>query len=377
MDNPSAIGDNIFRFKLYGTGTGAIYNQYTMATKSNSSTTTNAFWGSPIKQNQVKSITYTSISNKPSTVDGEYDISATANSGNILMWWIQNEETPTLYDVYVANTHGGNVKANTTAQYMFAYLPNCVSIDLTYLDTSNTTTFNRMFENDAKLTQIIMHNLNTSNNTYMAYMFSDCTKLTSLDLSSFDTRKVTSMRAMFLNCSSLTSLDLSNFYTPKLSVVNNGSQYGMFEGCSSLETVNLTNYNTSKVTNMYAIFLNCKNLVNIDLSTFNTQSLNYFGTTSYNNGMFANCSKLEKVNLSSFSFSKITNVQGLFYGDSKLKEIDLSGADFSKLTNVTSTFTSAPANCKIYIDCSQRDTFISKFESRAGLTTVNNESCNA
>ena len=338
MDNPSAIGDNIFRFKLYGTGTGAIYNQYTMATKSNSSTTTtNAFWGSPIKQNQVKSITFTNISEKPSTIDGQLDISATANSGNILMWWIQNEETPTLYDVYVANTHGGNVKANTTAQYMFAYLPNCVSIDLTYLDTSNTTTFNRMFENDAKLTQINLSNLDTSNNTYMAFMFNGCSKLTSLDLSSFDTRKVTSMRGMFLYCSSLTSLDLSNFYTPSLNNVTEGTQYGMFQGCTNLVTLDLKNFNTSRISDFRVMFKNCSKLKRLDLSNFDTSNATNIDS------MFSGCTSLEYLDVSNWSNEKITNMAYLFSGLTNLKTLILTDFNTPNVTNMSYMFRNSGA----------------------------------
>lgn len=49
--------------------------------------------------------------------------------------------------------------------------------------------------------------------------------------------------------------------------------------------------------------------------------------------------------------------------------------NFSKTPDTTNTFYSVPANCKIYIDCSQEDVFISKFGNRTGLTTVNNEAC--
>ena len=49
--------------------------------------------------------------------------------------------------------------------------------------------------------------------------------------------------------------------------------------------------------------------------------------------------------------------------------------NFSKTTDATNIFYSVPANCKIYIDCSQEDVFISKFGNRTGLTTVNNEAC--
>lgn len=83
-------------------------------------------------------------------------------------------------------------------------------ISLSYLDTSNVTSGNGMFNGCSSLTSIDTNSFNTSKIKDMTAMFSDCTSLTELDLSSFDFSNVTNMYSMFANDVSLTKLDLSN-----------------------------------------------------------------------------------------------------------------------------------------------------------------------
>ena len=133
------------------------------------------------------------------------------------------------------------VNTNKNVSYMFYGFSNCVSMDLS--------------------------GLNTTSATNMSYMFSSCSKLAALDVSEFDTSSVTSMSSMFSSCSSLTNLNLSNFDTSK---ITNMSQ--MFYGCSKLTNINLTEFDTSNVTNMSNMFYNCSKLTAIILDKSITSS---------------------------------------------------------------------------------------------------------
>jgi surface protein len=80
--------------------------------------------------------------------------------------------------------------------------------------------------------------LNTSEVTNMENMFNDCSSLTSLDLSSFNTSKVTNMSGMFRDCSDLTSLAIGSGFT--VHEYGDGNIEGktktdkMFYGCNAL-----------------------------------------------------------------------------------------------------------------------------------------------
>ncbi len=99
--------------------------------------------------------------------------------------------------------------------------------------------------------------LNTSNVTSMEAMFQNCKILTSLDLSGFNTSNVTDMSGMFLNCYALTSLDLSSFDTHNVTNMDY-----MFHDDNALKTIYVGNgWSTSAVTSSNAMFRYCYNLV--------------------------------------------------------------------------------------------------------------------
>lgn len=359
MDNPSTIGDNSFGFKLYGTGTGAIYNQYTMKQVSNSSATS-SFWGSPIKANQVKSIRFIPTDQVSDEWTNTYNLSSVTTSNDVTMYYVENgqteSETPiTLYDVYVASNNGmSKVKTNTSASSMFRFLTNCEYIDAEGLDTSNATSMfymfegsnmsevklsnwdtskvtnmERMFQNCRKLEELDLSNFNTSSvkTTGMTVMFWNCPNLKKLNIGNFDTSQVTNLYYMFNGCKSLEELDLSKWDTSR--VVNMGS---MFCGCNNLKKLNLNNWNTSAVTTMNDMFLNCTSLKSLDLSSFdisNVTSVNY---------MFRNCSSLEALDLSSFRTFKAKSMSYMFAGCSKLKELNISNLITSQVENMSYVF---------------------------------------
>ena len=357
IDNPNSMQNKTFKFNLYGQGRDAIYNEYTMKRVWNTSSTY-SFRYSPIKANQVKSITFTKKSEMPIDVPEEntMDVSSVANSGDVVMWWIENDTstdgTTTLYDVYVGSK-SLPVKANTSAYRMFSYLSNCESIDLTNFDTSKVTTMESMFADYSSLSSLDLSSFNTSSVTDMTRMFSNCSSLTTLDLSSFNTTKVTSMAGMFYNCSKLVDLDISSFNTSNVTNMSNmffncidlttldvssfdtsnvTNMSNMFFDCSGLTTLDLSSFDTSNVTNMIQMFYNCSSLTTLDLSSFDTSSV-----TNMSN-MFSSCRGLTTLDLSSFDTIKVTTMGYMFNNCSGLTTLDLSSFDTSKVTNMSWMF---------------------------------------
>lgn len=117
--------------------------------------------------------------------------------------------------------------------------------------------------------------LDTSNITSMNGMFQDCENLQSLDISHFDTSKVTDMGGMFWDCQNLTSLDLSNFDVSELNVTNY-----MFTNCYDLTSLDLSNF-TCNIPNMTYMFGNCTSLMYLDISGMEfTRAVFYYGMFS-------------------------------------------------------------------------------------------------
>lgn len=172
--------------------------------------------------------------------------------------------------------------------YWFYMFNNCTSMDLSNIDTSDTTS--------------------------MSNTFAYCSILPSIDVSSFDTGNVTGVKYMFVNCRSLTTLDLSNFDTSKVTLFGS-----MFNGCSALTSVNVSSFDTSSATDMSFMFNDCSALTTLDTSNFNMSNV----TTATQ--MFTNCSALTSISLANANTSSITNLKQAFYGCSACTQIDLSG----------------------------------------------------
>lgn len=184
-----------------------------------------------------------------------------------------------------------------------------------------------IFGDCSSLTSLDLSNLDTSNTTDMGAMFWRCSSLTSLDLSNFDTSNATSLRGMFYECSSLTSINLSNFDTSNVT-----NMIGMFKKCSSLASLNLSNFNTTYVTTTEEMFTGCTSLTSLDLSNFDTTNITVM------QHMFSNCSALSSLNLSNFNTSNVTIMYGMFYRCTNLKTLDLSHFDTSNVTDMTGMF---------------------------------------
>ncbi len=187
---------------------------------------------------------------------------------------------------------------------------------LEYLNTSQVTNMQGMFQNCESLEALDLSTFNTENVTNMFGMFDSCKSLKSLNLSSFNTSKVKQMGYMFKNCESLTALDLSSFNTENI------SDYGsMFYRCKSLTTLDLSSFNSKEILNTSCMFTGCFALKTLDLSSFDTSK------TTDMPSMFSGCSALETIYASSaFTTDNVTNDFSMFLNCRKLKNFDLSNS---------------------------------------------------
>lgn len=167
---------------------------------------------------------------------------------------------------------------------------NCITLDLTGLNTSEASDMSEMFAYDSCLEKI--------------------------NLSSFNTSKCVTMQAMFYSCKSLQTIDLSTFDTSACE-----SFESMFDGCESLETLDLSSFNTECSVNFQEMFKNCITLETLDISNFNTS--NAFGFAQ----MFEGCVNLKTLNLGGIEFGGFVITNDMFKDCNALEYVDLSGAD--------------------------------------------------
>ena len=299
-DNPITMTNQNFRFNIYGEGTGAIYKENVIqneTTRPSSSSST--FLNTEVLRNQIESITIEKNNIVPSDAKYSKDISS-KQDGSVMLWYTDKDNN-NLYEVSIGGKNG-SVEANTIGSGMFAYLENVDTLDLTGLDTSNTTDMSHMFRDSKKLTSLDLSNFNTFKVIYMNNMFYNCTSLSKLDLNSFTTSKVTTMLGMFNSCKKLSYIDLSGFNTSKVT-----NMQSMFYNCEKLENIDLSNFDSSNVTNMSYMFDRCSNLTSLDVSTFDTSKVTNM------NAMFAYCNVLETIYVSNkWNTSNVTSFNNMF-----------------------------------------------------------------
>ena len=252
---------------------------------------------------------------------------------------------------------------------LFSYCRSLKSVDMTGVDTIETTNMSRLFFSCWELERVDLDGIDTSAVMDMSGMFEDCNKLKSIEIKSLDTSNVTNMSGMFLNCTGLTNLDLSGLNTKRVTDISNWvsgcsnlseidmndlntekatDMSYMFKGCKGLSNIDVSGFDTGKVTNMSFMFEDCEGLSNIDVSGFDT------GKVTNMSYMFKGCKGLSNIDVSRFDTSETTNMSGMFCGCSGLNSIDVSGFDTGKVTNMSYMF----KGCKglSNIDVSRFDT---------------------
>ena len=386
VDNPIEMAGKSFLFKVWGSGTGAIYKENVITPSENPSSGSSKFFDTDIMRNQIETITIAD-SNKVPEEEGivSKDISSNKD-GTVMLWYKKNNNGN--YDMWLGGENGV-LQANTNVSGMFAYLTNIEKLDLSKLDTTYITNMSKMFYSSSGLKEINLSNFNTSRVTDMSYMFNGCSSLTTIDVSSFDTSKVTKMMGMFSDCSNLITLDLSNFDTSNVTGMGR-----MFNGCSSLTSLNLSSFNTTNVTDMGWLFTGCKNLISLDISNFDTSkvtsmdlmfhncaSLTSLDLSNFNtekvksmNWMFFGCKSLTSLNLSSFNTANVTNMAGMFQNCASLTNLDLDKFDTSKVTKIGSMFYGCSGLTSLDVskfDTSNVTDMSSMFYNCIKLTTLN------
>ena len=199
---------------------------------------------------------------------------------------------------------GVYVKAPDNADYILAFYSNenITSIDLSMLDTSETSSMGETFDNNYNLQTISFGDKwDVSNVERFHYTFSNCRKLTSLDLSNWNTSKATYMDGMFNFCTGLETITFGKDFNTS----NNESFYQMFYGCTNLKAIDVSGFDTSKAYDFGYMFADCANIKELDISNFDTSKVS--AAVSNSPGiqyMFDGMVRLERITLGAkFSFN--------------------------------------------------------------------------
>ena len=262
---------------------------------------------------------------------------------------------------------------------------NCVSIDLSEVDTSNVTNMQSMFRQCTELSSLDVSDFDTSRVTNMNGLFSTDSSLTSLDLSSFDMSMVTNSSYMFASCSSLRAVTLSETFIGGVTGsmrLNNGkstdkgwitsdsadgtivsggttSDYAVI-GAPSQKTTYIwfadsANYTFDSATGELHLISGffrgtTWQTTNGNTSTWTATDFNgadvksitadagvkFTGSCAYMfNQNFSNC---ESIDLSKVDTSNVTNMYWMFRQCTGLTSLDVSGFDTSKVTNMVGMF---------------------------------------
>lgn len=228
--------------------------------------------------------------------------------------------------------HRGGIKLiDSVSNYnndLFSNMPKLEDIKgLEYLDTSDLTNFDKMFDGDTNLKSLDLSSFDTSNAKSMFAMFRGCNSLTDIDMSSFKTGNVTDMESMFDDCKSLKAID-----TNKIDTINATTMQRMFADCSSLTNLNLDPFGTTKVKNMSGMFDGCTKLASIKLDKINTANVTDMGN------MFNNCAALKAIDVHNFNTSNVESMNNMFSGNTSLTNLDLSAFDTKKVTTMYQMF---------------------------------------
>lgn len=242
----------------------------------------------------------------------------------------------------------------TSLGYAFSRCKSLTEIDLSKLDTSSVRSFADVFQDCSSLRSVNLAGWDTSSGKDFRQMFYRCASLEEIDISSFKTSASTSFEQMFYGCSSLRSLDLSHFDTGSATTFAS-----MFYNCASLATLDVSMFDTASATDLSQAFYGCKSLTELDLSRASTAKVQTF------HGMFSGCSGLKRIDLSLFDTSSAVNLSYLFADCSKLEAVDFAGINTSSVTDFNYMFSECSSLASL--DLSSFDT--ANVETMADLFT--------
>lgn len=211
-------------------------------------------------------------------------------SNSQLPWYPQ-------HDSFEAVSFDDEVRPATCA-YWFYMFRNCVSFNLTKLDTSRAVSLAYMFYYCSSVVNLFLYGKGGGNVESMKYMFYTCTSLQTLNVAAMDVSVVKDFAECFRGCSKLTAIAGLDTWSVSSACTTTAH---MFNGCSKLPTLKLGAWDMSGVAN-----------------------------ASY---MFQRLSVATEIDMSGLSWGSATaNITNMFNGDGKLAVIyaaagtDLSGA---------------------------------------------------
>lgn len=288
----------------------------------------------------------------------------------------------------VKHAEFGSPYSHTTVSYLLAQLENMETVDLTNLDTSNTTDLSYLFYYDFKLKEIDSNSLDVTNGINFSGMFLDCWALTELDCTSWDTSNGTNFIAMFWDCVHLHTIYATPaFVTPQDSYFTNN----MFGICQSLSGGNGTEYTSNYInytrayvdgyldhpgyftdkTALVSTLYKDGTLVINEPSTQRQANIaqhgvvvrQYAPTSAENNweAQWANDTRIKKAEFA--TPVEPTSMDRWFQGCSNLKEIDWTNVDSSNCTSMASLLDS----CSSLEECDLSALDTSNVENFAGI----------
>lgn len=236
--------------------------------------------------------------------------------------WTKEEQIKTVS--FIGTVH----PPENSVWWMFNYLPNLESADLTNLDMSAITSIGTIFVNCPKLRYVNFENAIFNELTVFA-PFSNASSYyeMTVNLKNVKMPKVTSFNQSFYNI--VREINMDGLYAPN---VTNLSQ--MFYSCPNLQTISFDNVTLGAVTNMQNMFSGCNSLTSCD---FGNLSIGESANMSY---AFSNCTSLTNVNMKDMQCENgsIANTTYMFLSCRALKEITLCPAQTSAGANISHMF---------------------------------------
>ncbi len=322
-------------------------------------------------KNKLKNRSYDEVAlNEEGEITDDYKLFIVGNKAYFISEdgnFVANENCDQMFDgfSYLKEFSGLDRIDTSNTETMDRMFQNCgtdgdtdFTIDISGFSFASCRNINRMFYNDywnTNLTEITFPEgkKDFSGMTQMDAVFSKCYALENLNnFNDLYCPDLTYVKNVFYNCTSLSELDLSNFYSPKLSSSSNIFYHCSFdklildnwnlsevetlpyywENISKMDKLYLNNWDISSVTNMRNYFFQKSLLKEIYLNNCKTDELLTI------EGLFYECKNLEIIDMTRFVGSNCTSLRGTFEKCPKLATIEMNEWDTSGITSMYHEF---------------------------------------
>ena len=248
-------------------------------------------------------ITKITLAKGSSSIPSSFDASWDIPDSNGLVGYIKGTEVticaPENGTIYAADNSdhlfSGRGSQDSSGDYALDYnkaFIKCKNIvNINYLDTSNVTNMNGMFQGFGAR--------NIYQSDYATLLSSPEASI--INVTGFDTSKVTSMNSMF-ELSAIKTIDVSNFDLSKVTSVKS-----MFARAGIIEEIDIHSLNTDEIRNASSMFRKCLSLKEIDMTDLT------FVEASNFDYIFAESPKLRKILVSdTFFLSNTVSTTNMF-----------------------------------------------------------------